>query len=40
MNWMELAIGFAAGCAYCQTVALIMDWLDRREERRQQGAGR
>ncbi|WP_271003298.1 hypothetical protein [Listeria seeligeri] len=39
MNWMELAIGFAAGCAYSQTVAALVAWLDRREARRQQGAG-
>lgn len=30
MNWTELAIGFAAGCAYSSTVTFILAWADRR----------
>lgn len=37
MDWANLAIGFAAGCAYSQAVAALLAWLDRRSG---QGAGR
>lgn len=39
MNWVELAIGFAAGCGYNTTITFILAWLDRREGRRRRSAG-
>lgn len=40
MNWMEIAIGFAAGRGYSTTVTFVLAYLDRRDELRRQGAGR
>ncbi|WP_255414605.1 hypothetical protein [Achromobacter sp. AONIH1] len=40
MNWIELAIGFAAGCGYSTAVTFVLAYLDRRDELRCQVAGR
>lgn len=40
MNWIELAVGFAAGCGYSAAVTFVLAYLDRRDELRRQGAGR